>query len=139
MTIAEPWQEVGDRVFVRRHVSLDLNCGLVVGDDACLVIDTRRHSGEVPGLARGPVVPGHGAVVDIEFVSKQRAALLTLVEIIRQALADSPDRGEFTGPLPSGTPYRLPAMDPSRWWGWVRGVYLGGGAGVPVASSQPSG
>jgi glyoxylase-like metal-dependent hydrolase (beta-lactamase superfamily II) len=45
------WQEVGDRVFVRRHRELDLNCGLVVGDDGCLVIDTRSHLGEGRALA----------------------------------------------------------------------------------------
>jgi glyoxylase-like metal-dependent hydrolase (beta-lactamase superfamily II) len=45
------WAEVGDRVFVRRHRELDLNCGLVVGDDACLVIDTRSHLGEGRALA----------------------------------------------------------------------------------------
>ncbi len=39
--MSEPWREVGDRVFVRRHASFDLNVGLVVGDDACLVVDTR--------------------------------------------------------------------------------------------------
>jgi len=37
----EPWREVGDRVFVRRHASLDLNVGLVVGASACAVVDTR--------------------------------------------------------------------------------------------------
>jgi glyoxylase-like metal-dependent hydrolase (beta-lactamase superfamily II) len=37
------WREIDDRVFVRRHVSYDLNVGLVVGDGACLVIDTREH------------------------------------------------------------------------------------------------
>lgn len=37
----EPWREVGDGVFVRRHASLDLNVGLVVGDGQCLVVDTR--------------------------------------------------------------------------------------------------
>jgi glyoxylase-like metal-dependent hydrolase (beta-lactamase superfamily II) len=45
------WREVGDRVFVRRHRELDLNCGLVVGDGACLVIDTRSHLGEGRALA----------------------------------------------------------------------------------------
>ena len=35
------WAEVGDGVLVRRHQALDLNCGLVLGDDACLVVDTR--------------------------------------------------------------------------------------------------
>jgi glyoxylase-like metal-dependent hydrolase (beta-lactamase superfamily II) len=41
------WREVGDRVYVRRHEQLDLNVGLVVGANACLVIDTRA------GLAEG--------------------------------------------------------------------------------------
>jgi glyoxylase-like metal-dependent hydrolase (beta-lactamase superfamily II) len=37
------WCEVDDRVFVRRHQSLDLNVGLIVGDEACLVVDTREN------------------------------------------------------------------------------------------------
>jgi glyoxylase-like metal-dependent hydrolase (beta-lactamase superfamily II) len=45
------WVEVGDAVFVRRHRELDLNCGLVVGRGACLVIDTRSHLGEGRALA----------------------------------------------------------------------------------------
>jgi glyoxylase-like metal-dependent hydrolase (beta-lactamase superfamily II) len=45
------WREVGNDVFVRRHRELDLNCGLVVGDGACLVIDTRSHLGEGRALA----------------------------------------------------------------------------------------
>ena len=45
------WREVGDRVFVRRHRELDVNCGLVVGDGACLVVDTRSHLGEGRALA----------------------------------------------------------------------------------------
>ena len=45
------WREVGDRVFVRRHRELDLNCGLVVGEDACLVVDTRAHLAEGRALA----------------------------------------------------------------------------------------
>jgi glyoxylase-like metal-dependent hydrolase (beta-lactamase superfamily II) len=44
------WQEVGAGVYVRRHAELDLNCGLVVGDDACLVVDTRSHLGEAADL-----------------------------------------------------------------------------------------
>jgi glyoxylase-like metal-dependent hydrolase (beta-lactamase superfamily II) len=48
---ASGWLEVGDRVFVRRHVGLDLNCGLVVGDGRCLVVDTRSHLGEGQALA----------------------------------------------------------------------------------------
>jgi glyoxylase-like metal-dependent hydrolase (beta-lactamase superfamily II) len=45
------WIEVGDQVFVRRHRELDLNCGLVIGDGACLVVDTRSHLGEGRALA----------------------------------------------------------------------------------------
>ena len=44
------WQEVADGVLVRRHESLDLNCGLVLGDGACLVVDTRSHLGEAADL-----------------------------------------------------------------------------------------
>ncbi|SFK99404.1 MBL fold metallo-hydrolase [Geodermatophilus ruber] len=43
--------EIADGVFVRRHESLDLNCGLVVGDGACLVVDTRSDLGEAADLA----------------------------------------------------------------------------------------
>jgi len=48
--VSTGWQEVGDGVFVRRHAELDLNCGLVVGDGACLVVDTRSHLGEAADL-----------------------------------------------------------------------------------------
>jgi glyoxylase-like metal-dependent hydrolase (beta-lactamase superfamily II) len=44
------WQEVADGVMVRRHRELDLNCGLVLGDGACLVVDTRSHLGEAADL-----------------------------------------------------------------------------------------
>ena len=44
------WEEVGAGIFVRRHAELDLNCGLVVGDGACLVVDTRSHLGEAADL-----------------------------------------------------------------------------------------
>jgi glyoxylase-like metal-dependent hydrolase (beta-lactamase superfamily II) len=44
------WLEVGAGIFVRRHAELDLNCGLVVGDGACLVIDTRSHLDEANDL-----------------------------------------------------------------------------------------
>jgi len=54
------WREVGDRVFVRRHRELDLNCGLVVGEDACLVVDTRSHLREGQALAEAVrAVTGH--------------------------------------------------------------------------------
>ncbi|MGY2066220.1 MBL fold metallo-hydrolase [Blastococcus sp. SYSU DS0619] len=45
------WQDVADGVLVRRHPGLDLNCGLIVGDGACLVVDTRSHLGEAAELA----------------------------------------------------------------------------------------
>lgn len=35
------WVEVADGVLVRRHTELDLNTGLVLGEQGCLVIDTR--------------------------------------------------------------------------------------------------
>ena len=54
------WREIGDRVFVRRHRELDLNCGLVVGDGGCLVVDTRSHLGEGQALAEAVrAVTGH--------------------------------------------------------------------------------
>ena len=43
--------EIADGVFVRRHESLDLNCGLVVGTGACLVVDTRSSLAEAADLA----------------------------------------------------------------------------------------
>ncbi len=44
------WQEVGAGIYVRRHAELDLNCGLVVGERACLVVDTRSHLDEAAEL-----------------------------------------------------------------------------------------
>lgn len=46
------WREIGDRVFVRRHKTLDLNAGLVLGDDRCLVVDTRGSEREARELLR---------------------------------------------------------------------------------------
>lgn len=46
------WAEVGERVYVRRHDSWDLNVGLIVGDDGCLVVDTRASRREGRELAR---------------------------------------------------------------------------------------
>ncbi|MGW0810473.1 MBL fold metallo-hydrolase [Nonomuraea sp. NPDC002799] len=46
----EQWQEVGDRVYVRRHKSFDMNVGLVVGDGHCLVLDTRSSHREAQDL-----------------------------------------------------------------------------------------
>ena len=46
----EPWVELAGGVFVRAHRSLRLNIGLVLGDDACLVIDTRSTEAEALDL-----------------------------------------------------------------------------------------
>ncbi|MER7503649.1 MBL fold metallo-hydrolase [Nonomuraea pusilla] len=46
----ELWQEVGDRVYVRRYESFDMNVGLVVGDEHCLVIDTGTSHREAADL-----------------------------------------------------------------------------------------
>lgn len=49
------WREIADRVFVRRYEWLDQEIGLVVGDGAALLIDTRatlRHGREVRDEAR---------------------------------------------------------------------------------------
>lgn len=46
------WVEVGDQVFVRRHLSFDLNVGLIVGGQRCLVVDTRATEAEGVDLAR---------------------------------------------------------------------------------------
>lgn len=35
------WLDVADRVYARRYTELDLTVGLVVGDDGCLVVDSR--------------------------------------------------------------------------------------------------
>jgi glyoxylase-like metal-dependent hydrolase (beta-lactamase superfamily II) len=41
MGVAEGWVELAERVFVRRYAFYDQNIGVVLGDDAALVIDTR--------------------------------------------------------------------------------------------------
>jgi glyoxylase-like metal-dependent hydrolase (beta-lactamase superfamily II) len=48
--LAQTWRQLGEGVFVRRHESYDLNVGLVVGDGACLVIDTRASHAEARDL-----------------------------------------------------------------------------------------
>ncbi len=45
------WTEVGDRVFVRRHASYDLNVGLILGAGRCAVVDTRAALSEGTELA----------------------------------------------------------------------------------------
>jgi glyoxylase-like metal-dependent hydrolase (beta-lactamase superfamily II) len=62
----EQWQEVGDRVYVRRHKSYDMNVGLVVGDGHCLVLDTRsshREAGDLVEAVRS-ITAGPWTVVN---------------------------------------------------------------------------
>ena len=46
MGVHDGWVEIGDRVFVRRYAFYDQNIGLVLGDGAALVIDTRSTYGQ---------------------------------------------------------------------------------------------
>jgi glyoxylase-like metal-dependent hydrolase (beta-lactamase superfamily II) len=41
MGVEDGWVELGDRVFVRRYAFYDQNIGVILGDGAALVIDTR--------------------------------------------------------------------------------------------------
>jgi glyoxylase-like metal-dependent hydrolase (beta-lactamase superfamily II) len=65
----DTWTEVADRVLVRRHRSLDLNVVLVVGDGACLVVDTRSDEAEGAELAAAvrAFTPHPWAVVNTHF------------------------------------------------------------------------
>ncbi|WP_167176240.1 MBL fold metallo-hydrolase [Saccharomonospora amisosensis] len=59
------WVEVGPGVLARRYEELDLTVGLVIGEDACLVIDTRgdeRQGAELAAAVR-EVTPHPWAVV----------------------------------------------------------------------------
>lgn len=47
----DAWTEIADRVFVRRHESMDLNVTVVVGEGACLVVDTRASERQGRDLA----------------------------------------------------------------------------------------
>jgi glyoxylase-like metal-dependent hydrolase (beta-lactamase superfamily II) len=47
-----PWQELADGVLVRRHARLELNIGLVVGGERCLVVDTRETPRQAEDLVR---------------------------------------------------------------------------------------
>jgi glyoxylase-like metal-dependent hydrolase (beta-lactamase superfamily II) len=45
--------------------------------------------GRLHALARGPVVPGHGAVVDAAFVGAQREELLAVLDALRAGRLDA--------------------------------------------------
>jgi glyoxylase-like metal-dependent hydrolase (beta-lactamase superfamily II) len=67
--VGESWTEVGDRVFVRRHESMDLNVGLLVGEGACLVVDSRETAAAGRELAEAvrTVTPHPWVVVNTHF------------------------------------------------------------------------
>jgi glyoxylase-like metal-dependent hydrolase (beta-lactamase superfamily II) len=67
--MSEPWAEVADRVYVRRHRSMDLNVSLVVGEGACLVVDTRASEQQGRDLAEAirTVTPHPWVVVNTHF------------------------------------------------------------------------
>jgi glyoxylase-like metal-dependent hydrolase (beta-lactamase superfamily II) len=46
------WREVGPGVYVRRYRELDLNVGLVLGDDAAMLVDTRSTHPEAAEILR---------------------------------------------------------------------------------------
>lgn len=65
----EQWREVADAVYVRRHDDMDLNVGLVVGEGACLVVDTRATQEQGRELAEAvrTITPHPWAVVNTHF------------------------------------------------------------------------
>ncbi|HEV7657531.1 MAG TPA: MBL fold metallo-hydrolase [Mycobacteriales bacterium] len=69
MTEEDAWVEVADRVYVRRHQSMDLNVSLIVGEGACLVVDTRASEAQGRELAEAvrTVTPHPWTVVNTHF------------------------------------------------------------------------
>ena len=67
--MTDNWAEVADRVYVRRHKSMDLNVSLIVGEGACLVVDTRATVTEGRDLAEAirTVTPHPWVVVNTHF------------------------------------------------------------------------
>lgn len=66
-TTPSPWTELADGVFVRRYAFFDQDVGLVLGDGAALVIDTRTtpgHARELLAEIRALTALPIGAVVD---------------------------------------------------------------------------
>ena len=98
-------RELGAGVFVVRHESLDLNVGLVLGDERCLVVDTRssdREATELIATARRLtglpfVVVNTHAHFDHAFGNATFAGIQPHLEIwahvgARELLAGQPDR-----------------------------------------------
>jgi glyoxylase-like metal-dependent hydrolase (beta-lactamase superfamily II) len=63
------WTEVADRVYVRRHESMDLNVSVIVGEGACLVVDTRATEKQARELLEAirTVTPHPWVVVNSHF------------------------------------------------------------------------
>ncbi len=59
-----PWREVGDRVYVRRYSFADQDIGLILGDGAGLVIDTRSTMGQAQEI-RDEIRPLTSVPIDI--------------------------------------------------------------------------
>ncbi len=67
--MTDAWAEVAGRVYVRRHESMDLNVSLIVGEGACLVVDTRASKKQGRDLAEAirTVTPHPWVVVNTHF------------------------------------------------------------------------
>jgi glyoxylase-like metal-dependent hydrolase (beta-lactamase superfamily II) len=67
--VIDTWTEVADRVYVRRHQSMDLNVSVIVGEGACLVVDTRATEKQGRELAEAirTVTPHPWTVVNTHF------------------------------------------------------------------------
>lgn len=87
--MANAWTEVGDRCFARRYDPFDISCGVVVGQDGLLVVDTRMSTAQ-----------GRALVADVRALSSLpvRAVLNTHVHFdhtygnaaLREAWAEVP-------------------------------------------------
>ncbi|HST64693.1 MAG TPA: MBL fold metallo-hydrolase [Mycobacteriales bacterium] len=69
MTGTDAWAEVAERVYVRRHRSMDLNVTVVVGEGACLVVDTRASERQARDLIEAirTITPHPWVVVNTHF------------------------------------------------------------------------
>ena len=67
--MTDTWTEVAEQVYVRRHDSMDLNVTVVVGEGACLVVDTRASEAQGRDLAEAvrTVTPHPWVVVNTHF------------------------------------------------------------------------
>ena len=67
--MTDTWTEIADRVYVRRHASMDLNVTVLVGEGACLVVDTRASVKQGRELAEAirTITPHPWAVVNTHF------------------------------------------------------------------------